>query len=91
MVSAGFAVRSAYKMSITEDAWARSNGPLHRHVDDCLYTQPQYELVYTLDNTSDSRTEFRDAAGTVHSLWAEPNSLLIIRCAPPPELLLLSC
>ena len=54
-------------------------------MDDCLYTEPQYELVYTLDNTSDSRTEFRDAAGTVHSLWAEPNSLLIIRCAPPPE------
>ena len=54
-------------------------------MDDCLYKEPQFELVYTLENTSDSRTEFVDAAGTVHSLWAEPNSLLVIRCTPAPR------
>jgi len=51
------------------------------HVDDLMYQEPQYELVYTLDNTSDSYTEFEDSSGRVHSIWAQPNSLLVIRAA----------
>ena len=44
-----------------------------------MYQEPQYELIYTLENTSDSYTEFQDRAGKIHSIWAQPNSLLIIR------------
>mmetsp|Transcript_46233 Transcript_46233/g.77065 ORF Transcript_46233/g.77065 Transcript_46233/m.77065 type:complete len:261 (-) Transcript_46233:60-842(-) len=51
------------------------------HVDDLMYEEPQYELVFTIDNTSDSFTKFRDHAGTLHSIWAQPNSLLVIRAA----------
>ncbi|KAK3235393.1 hypothetical protein CYMTET_54401 [Cymbomonas tetramitiformis] len=49
------------------------------HKDDMLYVEPQYELIYTISNTSDSRTEWIDEAGTLHSHWVEPNSLIIVR------------
>lgn len=49
------------------------------HKDDKLYVEPQYELIYTISNTSDSRTEWIDEAGRLHSHWVEPNSLIIVR------------
>jgi hypothetical protein len=33
------------------------------HQDVALYTEPQYELVFTLENTSDSQTQWQDADG----------------------------
>eukprot|EP00854_Cymbomonas_tetramitiformis_P026378 gene26378-32354_t len=35
------------------------------HTDELLYAAPQYELVLTLWNSSDSRTEWRDADGRI--------------------------
>jgi len=55
------------------------------HVDDLMYVEPQYELVYTMDNCSDSLTQYRDLNGNVHSIWAQPNSLIIIRADSVPH------
>ena len=33
------------------------------HQDVALYVEPQYELVFTLENTSDSQTQWQDADG----------------------------
>ena len=41
----------------------------------------QYEFVYTVQNTSDSRTLYKDFFGKVHSVWTEPNSLIILRAS----------
>ena len=48
------------------------------HLDECLYEEPQYELVYTVTNTSDALTEWREGGLRVGE-WTEPNSLLIVR------------
>jgi hypothetical protein len=39
----------------------------------------QYECVYTVTNTSDSFTLYKDWLGRVHSKWTEPGSLVIVR------------
>lgn len=49
------------------------------HKDILLYKQPQYECVYTINNTSDSKTEYIDHNRNKHSIWTEPNSLMIVR------------
>jgi len=49
------------------------------HRDEAMYAAPQLELVYTLENTSDSTTEWMDASGRVRSAWAAPNSLIVVR------------
>lgn len=49
------------------------------HRDDVLYFPPQYECILTLENSSDSRTEYEDIWGNVHSIATKPNSLLIVR------------
>lgn len=41
----------------------------------------QYEFVYTVQNTSDSHTLYKDFFGKVHSVWTEPNSLIILRAS----------
>jgi len=41
----------------------------------------QYECVYTLTNTSDSRTIWRDVFGNEHPIWTEPNSLIVVQAA----------
>jgi hypothetical protein len=48
------------------------------HVDTILYDKPQIECIYTIDNTSDSLTQYKDRYGVVHSIWTEPNSLLVV-------------
>jgi hypothetical protein len=39
----------------------------------------QYECVYTLTNTSDSVTKWRDFFGREHARWTEPNSLVVVQ------------
>lgn len=39
----------------------------------------QYECVYTLTNTSDSVTKWRDFIGREHANWTEPNSLVVVQ------------
>ena len=73
-----------------DDALAPSDYPLEYrlyppgasmewHRDEAMYAAPQLELVYTVENTSDSLTEWTDARGRVRSTWAAPNSLIVVR------------
>lgn len=49
------------------------------HKDEALYVEPQYELIYTVSNTSDSYTEWKDECHQRFQEWTEPNSLLVVR------------
>jgi len=49
------------------------------HLDEALYAEPQYEVVLTLENTSNSVTEWKDLEGGRGREWTEPNSAVIIR------------
>ncbi|KAF6261555.1 hypothetical protein COO60DRAFT_1625308 [Scenedesmus sp. NREL 46B-D3] len=49
------------------------------HKDEQMFASPQWEVIYTIDNSSDSFTEWRDDSGREHSLWTEPNSLLAVQ------------
>ena len=57
----------------------RSGSGMDWHQDDQLFDEPQCEIVLTLENTSDSHTEWIDAAGKLHSTWMAPNSALLVR------------
>ena len=50
--------------------------PWHR--DEQMYASPQWELIYTITNDSDSKTEWVDDEGVLHSEWTEPNSLVAV-------------
>ena len=57
-----------------------SNTPgMHWHSDLLLYDKPQYEIILTLSNDSNSLTEWIDNNGALHSLWTEPNSILVVK------------
>lgn len=47
------------------------------HVDTLLYDLPQYEGVFTVNNNSDSVTEWID--DNIKRQWTEPNSLLLVK------------
>ena len=49
------------------------------HKDLLMYIKPQYEGIFTIRNNTLSRTEWKDSKGILHSLWTEPNSLLLVR------------
>lgn len=48
------------------------------HIDTLLYDKPQYEAVFTVNNNSDSLTEWIDGNNKI-SRWTEPNSLLLVK------------
>tara|TARA_B110000285_G_scaffold216081_1_gene263035 strand:+ start:313 stop:981 length:669 start_codon:yes stop_codon:yes gene_type:complete len=49
------------------------------HSDILLYDLPQYEAIYTINNTSDSKTKWIDSNNKINEIWTKPNSLLIIK------------
>jgi len=49
------------------------------HRDDQLYTVPQYECVFTVENHSDSKTEWIDEDNILHSHWTPPNSIIAFK------------
>jgi hypothetical protein len=49
------------------------------HQDVALYVEPQYELVFTLENTSDSQTQWQDGDGHRRGGWTEPNSIIMVK------------
>lgn len=49
------------------------------HKDTLLYQKPQYEAIYTIDNTSDSYTQWIDDDGNLQYIWTEPNSILLVK------------
>lgn len=48
------------------------------HVDTPLIGR-QIECVYTVQNTSDSETLYKDFFGRTHRQWTEPGSLVVVR------------
>lgn len=60
--------------------------PLHSpgmrwHKDILLYEKPQYEAVFTIENTSDSYTQWVDPEGNLYYVWTPPNSLLVMKAS----------
>jgi len=55
-----------------------SNG-IHWHKDKLLFTEPQFELVLTIDNTSDSVTQWKEESGKQHSIKTKPNSIIMVK------------
>ena len=55
-----------------------SNG-IHWHKDKLLFTEPQFELVLTIDNTSDSVTQLKEELGVLHSIKTKPNSIILVK------------
>ncbi|KAL3909377.1 MAG: hypothetical protein SGPRY_009450, partial [Prymnesium sp.] len=51
--------------------------------DDLMYTKPQCECVFTLENDSNSKTEWIDAQMVEVSLWTEPNSMVVFLAGWP--------
>ena len=57
-----------------------SGGSMDWHIDTVLYTEPQFEIVCTIHNNSDSRTEWKDMnTGRKRWIRTEPNSVLIVQ------------
>ena len=55
-------------------------GSMDWHRDVALYTEPQFEIVCTIHNSSDSRTEWKDVdTGRRRGIRSEPNSVLIVQ------------
>ena len=55
-------------------------GSMDWHKDVALYTKPQYEIVFTVANTSDSTTEWEDErTGMRYGGWTEPNSIIVVK------------
>ena len=50
---------------------------MHWHIDTLMYDLPQYEAVFTINNNSDSVTEWLD--NNIKRQWTEPNSLLLVK------------
>ena len=48
------------------------------HKDEQLYEVPQWEIILTVENTSDSVTQWRDAGGKLHERATDANSVLAV-------------
>lgn len=54
------------------------------HSDDVLFSpQPQLEVVYTLENTSDCQTLFKTSNGQIENVQTEVNSALLVPAGGP--------
>ena len=71
-------VHGADQIPIEYRKYPPGSGGMHWHRDTCLIGR-QYECVYTLTNSTTSYTQYRDILGKVHSVWAEPNSLIVVQ------------
>ena len=49
------------------------------HKDTLLYDKPQYEMVYTIENQSDSYTNWYSYFGWNNKIYTKPNSLIIVK------------
>ena len=49
------------------------------HKDTLLYDEPQYEMVYTIENESDSYTNYFTYTGRNKKIYTKPNSLIIVK------------
>jgi len=61
-------------------------GSMEWHKDVALYSKPQFEIVFTVTNTSDSTTEWEDErTGMRYGGWTEPNSVIVVRADGAPH------
>jgi hypothetical protein len=49
------------------------------HKDTLLYVEPQYEIIYTIENESDSYTNWYSNLGWNNKIYTKPNSLIIVK------------
>jgi hypothetical protein len=52
---------------------------MHCHTDTLLYDLPQYEVVLTINNTSDSFTTWYSYNNEEYKIYTKPNSLLLVK------------
>jgi hypothetical protein len=52
------------------------------HVDDVLYDSPQVEVIWTLENTSNCRTMWKQD-GNVRAVETDPNAVVLLRAGGP--------
>ena len=67
------------KFPIEHRYYSEDSEGMQWHKDLLMYKKPQYEGIYTIRNNTKSRTEWKDSKGVLHSIWTEPNSLLIVK------------
>jgi len=73
----GFRVKPSCNLPI-EFRMYENGGKMDWHRDSVHNNQPQIEIVFTLENTSDSKTLWRDEdAHETHEIVTQPNSILI--------------
>lgn len=62
-------------------------GHMNWHSDTQLYVPEQYELIYTIDNTSDMTFKWKQPiTGKIQSLEPKPNSILYVRANGAPHM-----
>ena len=49
------------------------------HKDTLLYNKPQYEVVFTIENETDSYTNWYSYLGWNNKIYTKPNSLIIVK------------
>ena len=52
---------------------------MHCHKDTLLYNKPQYEVVFTIENESDSYTNWYTYLGFNNIIYTKPNSIIIVK------------
>ena len=67
------------KFPIEHRYYSEDSQGMQWHKDLLMYKKPQYEAIYTIRNNTKSLTEWKDSKGDIHSIWTEPNSLLIVK------------
>ena len=81
---------SGYELSIDVPVEYRvygMGGHMNWHSDTQLYVPEQYELIYTIDNTSDTTFNWKQPiTGKIQSLEPKPNSILYVRANGAPHM-----
>ena len=81
---------SGYELSVDVPVEYRvygMGGHMNWHSDTQLYDPEQYELIYTIDNTSDTTFNWKQPiTGKIQSLEPKPNSILYVRANRAPHM-----
>lgn len=81
---------SGYELSVDVPVEYRvygMGGHMNWHSDTQLYDPEQYELIYTIDNTSDMTFNWKQPiTGKIQSLEPKPNSILYVRANGAPHM-----
>jgi len=67
------------KFPIEHRFYHKESTGMKMHKDTLLYSKPQYEAIYTIQNNSKSMTKWNDGNGVEQKVWTKPNSLLVVK------------